>query len=152
MQSQIVGVQSQLLQQATLNSINTFDGTKKAEVATWAKSIENTARICNLDVINIALSKLHGASLKSAIYLEGKEMSTGRKLSWTTIKQHLTANYSEIPYNAHAINAYDALQQGMEESIEVYLHRAQYILECIHHTNNMVSITAIGTNYNINRP
>ena len=57
-------------------------------------------RICNLDAVNITLSKLQGAPLKLAIYLEGKETSTCKKLSWITLKQHLTANYSEIPYNA----------------------------------------------------
>ena len=44
------------------------------------------------------------------------------------------------------INAYDTLQQGTDESTEAYLHRVQDILECIHHTNDMSSITAIGTN------
>ena len=110
LQSQIIGLHSQLLQQATLNSINTFDGTKKAEFATWAQSIENTVRICSLDAISIALSKLQGALLKSAIYLEGKETSTGKKLSWITLKQHLTGKYSDILYDTHAINAYDTLQ------------------------------------------
>ena len=33
------------------------------------------------------------------------------------------------------------------ESTETYLHRAQDILECIHHTNDISSITAIGTNH-----
>ena len=100
LQSQIIGLHSQLLQQATLNLINMFDGTKKAEFAIWAQGIENTMRICNLDAINIALSKLQGAPLKLTIYLEGKETSTSKKLSWITLKQHLTANYSEIPYDA----------------------------------------------------
>ena len=104
-------------------------------------------RICNLDAINIALSKLQGAPLKLAIYLEGKGTSTGKKLSWITLKQHLTANYSEIPYDTHAINVYDTLQQGIGESTEPYLHRAQDNLECIHHTNNMSKITGIGTNH-----
>ena len=97
LQSQIIGLQSQPLQQATHNSINTFDGTKKAEFATWAQSIENTLGICNLDAINIALSKMEGTSLKSAIYWEGKETSSGKKLSWTTLIQHLTTNYSKNP-------------------------------------------------------
>ena len=44
LQSQIIGLCSQPLQQATLNCINTFDGTKKAEFATWAQSIENHSR------------------------------------------------------------------------------------------------------------
>ena len=85
-------------------------------------------RICKLDAINITLSKLQGAPLKSAIYLEGKEMSIGKKLSWTTLKQHLTANYSKVPYDAHAVNAYNTLQQGTDKSTEAYLHRAQDIL------------------------
>ena len=147
LQSQITGLQLQALQQATLNLINTFDGTKKTEFVTWAQSIENAARICNLDAINITLSKLQGDPLKSAIYLEGKVTSTGKKPSWITLKQHLTANYSEIPYDTHGINAYNTLQQGADKSTEAYLHRAQDILECIHHTNNMPEITAIGTNH-----
>ena len=73
LQSQIIGLQSQPLQQSTLNSIKTFNGTNKAEFTTWAQSIENAARLCNLDALNIALSKLQGAPLKSANYLEGKE-------------------------------------------------------------------------------
>ena len=147
LQSQIIGLQSQLLQQSTFNSIKTFDGTNKAEFATWAQSIENAVRLCNLDALSIALSKLQGAPLKSANYLEGKETNSGKKLSWTTLKQHLTSNYSEISYDTHTINAYDALQQGMDESTEDYLHRVQDILEHIHHTNDMSSVTAIGTNH-----
>ena len=53
----------------------------------------------------------------------------------------------EILYYTHAINAYDSLQQGNNESTKAYLHRAQDILECIHYTNDMSSITAIGMNH-----
>ena len=115
LQSQIIGLCLHALQQATLNLINSFDGAKKAEFATWAQSVENATRICNLDAVYITLFKLKGAPLKSAIYLEGKETSAGKKLSWNTLKQHLTANYSEIPYDMHAINACDTLQQGPDE-------------------------------------
>ena len=45
------------------------------------------------------------------------------------------------------IKAYDSFQQGIDESTKAYLHRAQDILECIHHTNDMSSIKAIGTNH-----
>ena len=38
------------------------------------------------------------------------------------------------------------LQQGNDDSTEAYLHRVQDILECIHHTNDMSSISAIATN------
>ena len=101
----------------------------------------------HLDAINIALSKLQGTPLKLAIYLEGKETSTGKKLSWITLKQHLTANYSKIPYDTHTINVYDTLQQGTEESTKAYFHTVQDILECIHHANDMSAIKAIGTNH-----
>ena len=90
---------------------------------------------------------LQGAPLKSAMYLEGKETSAGKKLSQNTLMQHLTANYSEIPYNMHAINAYDTLQQGPDEPTEAYLHTAQDILQSIYHTNNMSEITTKGTNH-----
>ena len=39
------------------------------------------------------------------------------------------------------------LQQGTNESTKAYLHRAQDILECIHHTNDMSSISAVSTNH-----
>ena len=53
----------------------------------------------------------------------------------------------EILYDTHAINVYDSLHQGSDESNIAYLHRVQDILECIHHISNMSSITAIGTNH-----
>ena len=101
----------------------------------------------NLDALIIALLKLQGAPLKSANYLEGKETNSGRTLSWSTLKHCLTSNYSEIPYDTHVINVYDMLQQGNNESTGAYLHRVQDILECILHTNDMSSISAIGTNH-----
>ena len=79
--------------------------------------------------------------------LRDQRSYAGKALTWSTLKKHLTSNYSEIPYDTHSINAYDGLQQGNDESTEAYLHRAQDILECIHHTNDMSSITAIGTNH-----
>ena len=147
LQSQILGLPLHPLQPATLNLINSFDHNKKAEFARWAQSVENATRICNLDAVNVALFKVQGAPLKSAIYLEGKESSADKKLSWNTLKQHLTANYSEIPYDTHDINDYHTIQQGPDEPTEAYQHRAHDILEYINHTNNMSKITAIGTNH-----
>ena len=147
LQSQILGIQMHLLQQSTLNSINIFDGSNKAEFTAWAESIENAARLCHLDALSVAWSKLQGALLKFTNYLETKETSAGKTLIWSTLKQHLTSNYSEIPYDTHAINAFDMLQQGNDESTEAYLHRPQDISEHIHHTNDMSSISAIGTNH-----
>ena len=102
---------------------------------------------CSLDTLSIALFKLQGPSLKWASYLEAKETNSGKTLVWSLLKKHLTNNYSEIPYDTHAINTYDSLHQGSDDSTIAYLHRAQDIVECIHHTSNMSSITAIGTNH-----
>ena len=74
-------------------------------------------------------------------------MNLGKQLSLTTSKQHLTSNYSEIPYDTHTINAYDTLQWGTDELTEAYLHRVQDILECIHCPNDMSSIMATSTNH-----
>ena len=78
LQNQIIGLQSQPLQQSKLYSIKKFDGTNKAEFATWAQSIENAVRLCNLDALSISLSKLQGTALKSAYYLEGKETKSDK--------------------------------------------------------------------------
>ena len=67
--------------------------------------------------------------------------------NWHSLKKYLTANYSEIPYDTHAINAYNNLHQGSNESTSAHLHRAQDILEHIHNTCDMTSIPAIGTNH-----
>ena len=75
LQSQIIGLQLQHLQQSTLNSIKMLNGTNKVEFATWAQSIKNAARWYDLDALHIALSKLQGTPLKSANYLEGKEIN-----------------------------------------------------------------------------
>ena len=86
LQSQILGLQTQALQQSTMNSIKIFNGTNKSEFTWWAQSVENTARLCNLDTLSIALSKLQGSPLKSACYLESKEVSSGKQLDWHSLK------------------------------------------------------------------
>ena len=48
-QSQILGLQTLLLQESMLNSIKIFDGNSKAEFTAWAQSRVNAARLCHLD-------------------------------------------------------------------------------------------------------
>ena len=129
LQSQILGLQTQALWQSTLNSIKIFDSTNKSEFTSWVQSVENATRLCNLDTRSIALSKLQGPPLKSASYLESKEISSGKQLVWPSLNKHLTSNYSEILYDTHAESAYDSLHQGNDESKIVYLHRAQDIFK-----------------------
>ena len=147
MQSQNLGLQTQALQQSTLNSIKIFDSNNKSEFTSWVQSVENTAKLCNLDTHTIMLSKLQGPPLKSAHCLKSKETGSGKQLDWHSLKKHLTTNYSDIPYDTHTINAYDNLHQGSNESTSGFLHKAQDILECIHNTSDMTSIPAIGTNH-----
>ena len=147
LQSQILGLQMQALQQSTLNSIKIFDGSNKSKFTSWAQNVENATRLCNLDTLSIALSKLQGAPLKLASYLKSKETNSGKTLVWSSLKKHLTSNYLEILYDTHAINMYDSLQKGNDESTEAYLHRTPDILVHIRHTNDMSSITAIGTDH-----
>ena len=147
LQSQILGLQTQALQHSMLNSIKIFDGNTKSEFMSWVQSVENAAKLCNLDTLSIALSKLQGLPLKSACFLESKEVNVGKQLSWHSLKKHLTNNYSEILYGTHAINAYDNLHQGSDESTSAYLHREQDVLEHIHHMKDMAIISAIGTNH-----
>ena len=85
LQSQILGLQSQALQQSMLNSIKIFDGTKKCKFTLWVQSVENAARLCNLDTLSIALSNLQGPLLKSASYLESKETNSGKTLVWSSL-------------------------------------------------------------------
>ena len=70
LQSQILGLQMQVLQQSTLNSIKIFHGSNKSKFTLWAQSVENATRLCNLHNLSIALSKLQGAQLKSTSYLK----------------------------------------------------------------------------------
>ena len=94
LQSQILGLQMHPLQPSTLNSIKIFDGSNKAEFTAWSQSTENAAMLCHLDTLSIALSRLQGTLLKSTNYLEAKETNVGKTLNWSTLKQHLTNNYS----------------------------------------------------------
>ena len=71
----------QVLQQSTLNSVKIFNGNNKSKFTSWAQSVENAAKLCNMDTLTIALSKLQGLPLKSACFLESKEVSSGKQLN-----------------------------------------------------------------------
>ena len=131
LQSQILGLQTQALQQSMLNSIKNFDGNNKSKFTSWAQSVENVAKLCNLDTLTITLSKLQGPPLKLVHFLKSKEISSSKQLNWHSLKKHLTTNYSEILYDTHAINVHDNLHQGSNESTSAYLHRAQDILDSL---------------------
>ena len=97
----------QALQQSTLNSIKIFNGNNKSKLMSWAQSVENSVKLCNMDTLTIALSKLQGPPLKLAHFLKSKEVGSGKQLNWHSLKKHLTTNYLEILYDTQAINAYN---------------------------------------------
>ena len=59
-----------------LNKI--FDGNNKSKFTSWMQSVENAAKLCNMDTLTITLSKLQGPPLKSACFLESKEVGSGK--------------------------------------------------------------------------
>ena len=130
-----------------LNSVKIFDGNNKSKFTLWVQSMENAAKLCNLDTLSIALSKLQGHPFKSSCFLESKEVSSGKQLDWYSLKKHQTTNVLETPYNTHSINAYVNLHLGSNESTSAYLQRMQDILKYIHPTSDMTSISAIFTNH-----
>ena len=96
LQSQILGLQTQALQHSMLNSIKIFDGNNKSDFTSWVQSVENAAKLCNLDTLSIVLSKLQGPPLKSACFLESKEANVGKQSSWQSLEKCLNNNYSEF--------------------------------------------------------
>ena len=48
---------------------------KKSKFTSWAQSVENAAKLCNLDTLSITPPTLQGPPLKSAYFLESKEVS-----------------------------------------------------------------------------
>ena len=76
----------QALQQSTLNSIKSFNSNNKSKFTSWVQSVENAAKLCNMDTLTTALSKVQGPLLKSACFLKFKEVSSGKQLNWHTLK------------------------------------------------------------------
>ena len=97
-------------------------GTTKTKFTSWTQSVKNAAKQCDLDTLTVMLSKLQGPPLQLAHFLETNESSLGKQLNRHSLKKHLTTNYSEIPYDMHAINAYDNLHQSSNKSTSAYLH------------------------------
>ena len=63
-----------------------FDGSNKSKFTSWVQSVENVAKLCNMDTLTIALSKLQGPPLKLACFLESKEVGSGKQLNWHFLK------------------------------------------------------------------
>ena len=60
---------------------------KQKQIHIMGTDLENATRLCNLDTLSIALSKLQGFPLKSASYLESKKGNPGKQLDWHLLKK-----------------------------------------------------------------
>ena len=66
----MLGLQTQALQQSTLNCYTNLQRQQQEQIYVMgAQSVENAAKLCNLDTLSIALSKLQGPPLQSAHFL-----------------------------------------------------------------------------------
>ena len=55
--------------------------------------------------------------------------------------------YSVIPSDTHATQAFTCLEQGPDVLLDNYLHHASELLFKIHHTSDMSSISVEGNNH-----
>ena len=74
--------------------------------------IENTAQISGQDTICIAFSKMVGSPISLAYRLKAQSPN----LKWTKLKRELSMQYSAIPCDSHAIQAFSHLKQCPEMS------------------------------------
>ena len=78
LQNQILGLQTHALQQSMLNSNKISNAPTKVNSHHGCKMLKSAARLCNLYTLSIAL--------KSASYLESKEICSGKQLVWPSLK------------------------------------------------------------------
>ena len=60
---------------------------------------------------------------------------------------NFSRQYSLIPFNSYAIQAFAHLQQGPDELLHMYLHHASEIVLKIHHTSDMSQISVKDLNH-----
>ena len=99
----------QTIRDSALSSIKTFDDTK-SKFEAWAESIENAAQICGEVTLHIAFSKMTGSPLSAANRLKAWSLI----LTLMELKRVLLTQYSAIPYDRHAMQAFAWLEQGLD--------------------------------------
>ena len=102
--------------------------------------MEKAAQILGQDILCIEFSEMVRSSLTSAFRLRDYLPH----LTWKDLKGELLRQYSKIPFDSHATQAFYHLQQGSDEILEMYLHHATELLSKIHHTTDMSQIPAEG--------
>ena len=96
---------------------------------------ENTC----IDPFNVGIIKFKGLALGSIT-----DICKESNLKWYSFRQWLIEHYSNVPYASDPMYTYSHLLQGIEEPTTQYLSRAKVLLEHIHHTTKLSSITGVG--------
>ena len=68
-------------------------------------------------------------------------------LTWTELKKELSTQYSAIPFDSHATQAFAQLEQGPDELLDMYLHHSSELLSNIYHTSDLSTILAEDLNH-----
>ena len=103
----------QTLIQAALTLIKMFDGTK-SKCEAWMEVIENAAQISGQNTICISFTKLTGSPLLTANRLQTRLSN----LTSAELKNELSMQYSIIPSDTHATQAYTHLEQSLDELLD----------------------------------
>ena len=118
-----------------------FDGIK-SKFEALMESIEKPVQISGQIAIHIGFSKLTGSLLLTAKRLKTRLPN----LTLMEIKKELSIQYSIIPSNTHATQAFTHLEQGQDKLVDDYLHCVSQLLSKIYHTSDTSRISAEGTN------
>ena len=78
---------------------------------------QNAATLSHQDPIDVAMTKLTSASLQVAACLWDRVVN----VTWKELQKELTINFSPLPYDSHASQAFANLIQGPEESLTLYV-------------------------------
>ena len=129
----------QALAQISLNSLQEYDGTNIDITIQWLDHIKMVAEKTGTDPSEVGISKLKGLALGDI-----NTICKGGNLTCYSFRQRLIEHYSNVPYKSNAMFAYFHLLQGDEKPTAQYLVRAKVLLECIHHTTKLSSISGSG--------
>ena len=101
-----------LLQQAALDAINSFDGSNKADTTLWLEQVELLVERGTESAVEIAMAKLKGNPPRVISTLKKESGS----ITWESLKNTLLKKYSDVPYRSNAVAKYFAIRQGEDES------------------------------------
>ena len=86
------------------------------------------------------MTKLTGAPLQVATCLQDRMVN----VTWEELQKELTINFSPLPYDNHASQAFTNPMQGPEEFLTKYVECSISLLTQINYTSDMSAISVLG--------